>query len=384
MFNKKEEKVNSKEVNEVLTLTKKILKIVYIFMFLIGIYAGMLICKELKIVSFLLSIIKIVSPLFIGIMIAWLLDPLIKKLQNKGINRIVGTIIVYLVLIIIIYFTLWALVPLILDQINDLVASIPKVITTVQNWLNGVLKNDAFEFINKEELFSSISEFGTNLSTNLPIKAVSIAKDVFSSLGTFGFGLIIGFYMLFNFNDIGATLLIFVPNRLRKEVYDVGTKINTSLRNYVMGIGILSTLIFVVCSIGFSIVGLKAPLLFGFVCGITDLIPYIGPWIGGAIAVIVGFASGIDTGFFTLVVVFAAQILESFILQPIIMSKTMKLHPVTIILGLLIFQHFFGIVGMLLATPIIACLKIIFTYIDSKFHFFSSKDVTEKISSEEN
>lgn len=374
MFNKKDERVSSEKINDVLTLTKKILKIVYIFMFLIGIYAVMLICKELKIISFLLSLIKILSPLFIGIIISWLLEPLITKLQKKGVNRVIGTSIVYLALIVIIYFIIWALVPLILDQVNDLVASIPKIITSVQKWLDGVLSNEALNFINKEELFSSISDFGADLSTNLPVRAVNIAKEAFSSLGTFAFGLIIGFYMLFNFNDVGATLLTFIPDRFKSEISDVGTKINTSLRNYVMGVGILATLIFVVCSIGFTIAGLKAPLLFGFICGITDLIPYIGPWIGGAIAVIVGLSGGVDTGIFTLVVVFVAQMLESFVLQPVIMSKTMKLHPVTIIVGLLIFQHFFGIVGMVIATPVIACLKIIFTYVDSKFHFFSLKD----------
>lgn len=371
MFNKKEEKVSAEKVNEVLTLTKKILKIVYIFMFLIGIYALTLICKELKVVTFILSLIKILSPLFIGIIVAWLLEPIVIRLQKKKVNRVIGTIIVYVALLAIIYFILWALVPLILDQVNDLVASIPKVITSVQDYLDGVLSNDAFSFINKDELFKSISDFGTNLSTNLPLKAVNIAKNVFSSLGTFAFGLMIGFYLLFNFNDVSSTLVSFIPEKFREEISGVGNEMNTSLRNYVMGVGILATLIFVVCSIGFSLSGLRAPLLFGFVCGITDLIPYIGPWIGGAIAVIVGLSSGLDTGLFTLIVVVVAQVLESFILQPIIMSKTMKLHPVTIIVGLLIFQHFFGIVGMILATPIIACFKIIFTYIDKKFHIFS-------------
>ena len=185
MFNRKDDKVSAEKVNDVLTLTKKILKIVYIFMFLIGIYALMLICKELKIVSFLLSLAKILSPLFIGIIIAWLLEPLITKLQKRGVNRVIGTSIVYLALIIIIYFIIWALVPLILDQVNDLVASIPKIIISVQKWLDGVLNNEALKFINKEELFNSISEFGFNLSTNLPVKAVNIAKDAFSSLGTF-------------------------------------------------------------------------------------------------------------------------------------------------------------------------------------------------------
>lgn len=374
MFNKKEEKVSTEKINDVLGLTKKILKLVYIFMFLIGIYAATLVCKELKIVSFLLSFIEILSPLFIGIIIAWLLEPMIIRLQKKGVNRVLGTVIVYVVLIAIIYFIIWALFPLILDQINDLVAAIPNLISSVQNWLDSVLKNDLFSFINKDELFKSISDFGLNLSTNLPLQAVNVAKNIMSSLGTFAFGLIIGFYMLFNFNDVSSTLLTFIPEKFKYDVSYVGTKVNTSLRNYVMSILFLATLIFVVCSIGFTLTGLKAPLLFGFICGITDLIPYIGPWIGGAIAVIVGFSNGIDTGLLTLLVVFISQMLESFVLQPVIMSKTMKLHPVTVILGLLIFQHFFGIFGMLVATPVIACLKIIFTYIDSKLHFFSTKE----------
>ena len=194
---------------------------------------------------------------------------------------------------------------------------------------------------------------------------------MFSSLGTFAFGLIIGFYLLFNFNSVSDTLSSFIPRKFKSEIKGIASSMNSSVRSYVIGIFLLASLIFVVCSIGFSIVGIKAPVLFGLVCGITDLIPYIGPWIGGSIAVVVGFSSGLDTGLFTLLVVFIAQMLESYVLQPLIMSKVTKLHPVTIIVGLLVFEHFFGIAGMIVATPVIACLKIIYVYLDNKFHFFS-------------
>ena len=116
------------------------------------------------------------------------------------------------------------------------------------------------------------------------------------------------------------------------------------------------------------IVGLRAPLLFGLFCGITNVIPYAGPYIGGAPAVIVGFSRGPVVGVLTLISIIIIQFLEGNFLQPVIMSKTTKLHPVTIIVGLLIFGHFFGIVGMVISTPLIAVLKSITVFFLEKFN----------------
>ena len=126
-------------------------------------------------------------------------------------------------------------------------------------------------------------------------------------------------------------------------------------------------MVFLSDSIGFAIVGLQAPVLFGLFCGITDLIPYVGPYIGGAVAVVIGFSQSTFIGVMTLIICVVVQCVENFILQPIVMSKTMKLHPVTIMIGLLLFSHFFGILGMILATPCIALLKVIWEFIQSKY-----------------
>ena len=80
-----------------------------------------------------------------------------------------------------------------------------------------------------------------------------------------------------------------------------------------------------------------------------------------------GFTISPVTGIFALLAVVIAQFLESYFLNPIVMSKTMKLNPVTIMIGLLIFGHFFGILGMVLATPIISCIKIIFNFFNEKY-----------------
>ena len=108
-------------------------------------------------------------------------------------------------------------------------------------------------------------------------------------------------------------------------------------------------------------------MVFGLFCAITNVIPYIGPYIGGAPAVLVGFSMSPMTGICALIAVVIAQLLESYFLQPLVMGKTMKLHPVTIMIGLLVFGHFFGILGMIFATPTISILKTIFTFINDKF-----------------
>ena len=128
----------------------------------------------------------------------------------------------------------------------------------------------------------------------------------------------------------------------------------------------MAFMVFVCDTIGFAIVGLNAAVLFGLLCGITDLIPYIGPYIGGAAAVIVGFTQSPIIGFATLVVAIIVQLVESYVLQPVVMSKAMQLSPITIIVGLLLFGYFFGIVGMIIATPCMSIIKEIIIFISRK------------------
>ena len=179
--------------------------------------------------------------------------------------------------------------------------------------------------------------------------------------------MIIGFYLLIGFDNVNDTIITIFPNRHQKNARELITEINTSLRKFVEGTLLDSTLVFIITSIGLWLVGLRAPLLFGLFCGLTNVIPYAGPYIGGAPAAIVGFSQSPTIGILVLVVVAVIQFLEGNFIQPLIMSKTTKLHPVTIMLGLLIFGHFWGILGMLISTPIISVLKSVILYFDEKY-----------------
>jgi predicted PurR-regulated permease PerM len=155
---------------------------------------------------------------------------------------------------------------------------------------------------------------------------------------------------------------------MQKDVRDIFNEVNTAFRRFINGALADSTLVFIVSSIAFAIAGLKAPLLFGLFCGITNIIPYAGPYIGGAPAVIVAFSQSTSIGIFVLIALIIIQTLEGNFIQPLIMSKSARLHPVTVIIGLLIFGHFFGIIGMAISTPVIGACKALFLFFDEKYH----------------
>ncbi len=382
MFAKKEKEkhkqIDHEKVNDVLTLSKKILHIVYILVIILAVYIGLRVFKELHLKQTILIILKTISPLFIGILIAWLFDPFVRMLNKKGIRRGLGTTITYLLLIGLIILLISSIIPLLYDQINDFVKVLPAVFDFIKNWMNGIFDNlSRIDYIDgesiKAQLFTIIERTGTNLTNSLPSVIIDTLKTIFSFAGSLVIGLIIGFYLLLNFDSANDLIITLLPKKMRNDGRDLMNEVNTSLRKFIQGLLLDALLIFVIMTIGFSLVGLKAPLLFALFCGITNIIPYAGPYIGGAPAVIVGFSQSPIIGIITLIIIVVVQFLEGNLLQPFIMSKTTKLHPVTIMLGLLIFGYFFGILGMVISTPIIAAIKSIFMYFNDKYEIIRNE-----------
>lgn len=377
MLKKNENELDIKKVNDVVSLSKKILKIAYILVIALSVYVIIRLSKELNILTFLLTILKIVSPLFIGIVISWLFNPFVIYLEKKGIRRSIGAVVSYFLLIGAIIFVIWSIIPTLSEQINDFANMIPQLFDKIKEWidtifdgLNNIKNFDAMAI--KSDLFKSIETFGTNLTSSLPTMIVNIISSLFSGLGTIIIGLIIGFYLLISKSN--KDLIGILPEFIQEPARALISEIDGSLRSFVQGALLDSIFVFIITSIGFSLIGLKAPLLFGLFCGITNVIPYAGPYIGGAPAVIVGFSQGIPTGLLTLLVVALIQFLEGNFLQPLIMSKTTKLHPVTIILGLLVFGYFWGIIGMVISTPVIAVTKAIIMFFDERYDILNFKD----------
>lgn len=368
---KQNTKLNIENINIVVDLARKFLSLMLILSFIVGIYAVTLILKVWSAKQFLFTILGILSPLFIGFVVAWLFNPMVVWLKEKGIKRTLGATIIYLVFLSIIFLILTLIVPILYKQTSEFIKTLPNVIDTSKVWLDDALDHfDVIDQINidevKADVLVKIEDFATNMTQAMPEKIIVLAKKMMSGLGTVVIGLVIGFYLLISFDNM-ENMLSFLPKKSQKGTRELLSAINESMRGYVQGALLDATLIFVVSSLAFAFAGLEAPILFGLFCGLTNVIPYAGPYIGGVPAVIVGFAQSPTTGIFTLLSVVLIQFIEGNFLQSLILSKTTKLHPVTIIIGLLIFGHFWGILGMAVSTPIIAALKTLLLFLDERY-----------------
>lgn len=367
----KEVKLDVRGINSIIKLTRKLLQIGLYMAIILIIYFGIVLGKEAGLFELIVNVLGIISPLFIGLVIAWLFNPLVNKLKNRGINRTLSAVLVYVVILGVITLALFALVPTLYTQVQDFAKVIPNVFDKFQNYIDGIFQKldtiqnfDAWAI--RDGLFEQIEGVGTGIASSLPNMLIGIISSFASGMGSIIVGLIIGFFLLVSFESTDS-FIEFLPKKIQTSTRELLHKIDDALRSFVTGSILDCTFIFIISSIGLYFAGLKAPLLFGLFCGITNIIPYAGPYIGGIPAVLVGFSQGITTGILTLIVLCVIQFLEGNFLQPVILSKTTKLHPVTIILGLLIFGNLWGILGMIISTPLLAASKAIILFFDEKY-----------------
>lgn len=380
----RKEKIDVEELNSAIKTGSKVLNLFYFILIMLLIGGITFILKSWHILPVILTILRVISPFFIGFLIAWLLNPLVNKLQDKGLKRSIGVVIVFLLLIVVVYLFCLAVIPTLIEQINEMAKMIPdflkdardvidKVFLKLSNSTNIDMSDTKVQFIRY------IEEFAKDLATDLPTKVLSIVQGLLSGVGKFLIGMVIGFYLLFNFNTLGEHFTSIVPKKFRADAEHLLTSISEVLSKFVNGTLLVSLMLFVISVIGFEIIGLDAAVLFAFFCAVTNIIPYVGPYIGGIPAVLVGFSQSPLIGILTLIFIVLVQMIEGNFLHPYIIGKTMDLHPVTVVISLLIFEHFFGIIGMIVATPLVAIIKIIYVFLDEKFDFFGySKDKSVK------
>lgn len=369
---KKDDSIDYRKVNEGIRVGVTLLKIILFLAVVLLVYVSLKLTRELKIFVIIGRILKIIMPFFIGIAIAWLFDPMVRSLEKKKVNRPLGVVFVYVMFLAFIVLLLYAMIPMVIDQLNELIAAAPSFFNETKDWIDGffdgLTKTMGYDFVDiKNQLYESVNKIGNTFTVGLPTQLVGIVTNILQGGVNLLIGLLVGFYMLFDFGNVKEHLLSLVPKKYRKDTRDLVDRLNGNLRSYVSGTFKIMFILFVFQSVALGIAGLKAPMVFGLFCAVTNVIPYVGPYIGGVPAVLVGLSMDPMTGICALIAVVIAQVLESYFLQPLVMGKTMKLHPVTIMIGLLVFGSFFGILGMILATPIIALVKTIFLFFNEKF-----------------
>ncbi|MDQ0229764.1 AI-2E family transporter [Metabacillus malikii] len=321
-------------------------------------------------VSFLFEpIIVFVSTLFFPILIAGILffifAPIVKLLEKGKVPRTIAILIPYIVFIGVISLVIAFVGPVLSEQVTDLVKNFPMFANEIVQFITQLTHTSEFEWVMEQKYVSldQIEETLTGFATSLPenitssfTKVLGVVTNITLTLITVPFIL---FYMLKDGHKLPSTAVKVLPTTYRHEGLKIFQDLNETLSAYIQGQLIVSIFVGVGCFIGYSIIGLKYALVLGLVVAVANIIPYLGPFIGAAPAVIIGLLDSPGKALLAAIVVTVVQQIDGNFLSPLIIGKRLNTHPLTIILLLIGAGSFGGIMGMILAVPTYAMLKAV-------------------------
>lgn len=318
-------------------------------------------------VSFLFEpIIVFASTLFTPILIAGILyfifNPIVRFLEKK-LPRTLSILLIYLVFVAFIGFVLSAVGPVFTKQVTDLFNSIPSYVKQIQIFIKQMSNSQWFtwmmnqDFVSVAKIESSIGEYLTSLPENITGSLSSVFGVVTNIAITAVTVPFILFYMLKDGNRFPNLAVKILPDKYKNEGLKIFKDLYETLAAYIQGQLIVCMFVGTACFIGFWIAGVKYALILGVIIAVTNIIPYVGPFLGATPAVIIAFLDSPTKALIALIIVVAVQQTDGNLLSPLIIGRRLNTHPLTIILLLIGAGSFGGILGMILAVPAYALLK---------------------------
>lgn len=369
--NKKNDKINYKNLNALIQTARVILKILLVLSLCGIVIFGFIFLEKTQILNILGTIISISTPLFIGFGFAWLVEPMIKSLERRKLSRKLSTFIVYILFVLVLILLLVLVVPEFISQLRELISQVPSFVADIKNFITSLFSKfkDSEIDINtiQTNIITQLESFATSLTNDSLSGIVNTITKILSSSATVILGIIIGLYFSLEFDKVHNFIKGIIPKKHKEEGDKLLHELNSMARGYVSGTLFTSLVVTFFTFVGLIISGISSPLLFAIFCGITNIIPYFGPYIGGIPTIIVAFSISPMCGIIATITIVLVQTIEGNIINPIIVGKATDIHPITIVIGLLVFQHYFGIIGMIIATPVIGAIKILFNFFNNKY-----------------
>ena len=326
----------------------------------------------------------------VGFGLAYILNPIVNALQRIRIRRGLAVVLVYILLLNILILGS-ILITQVIVQLGEFIGLIPEafdsisrylgtISTRVSGWLSGTFERlpnffERFGFETSSDQLSleaqaRIQEILSGAVTNIngllrrllsdgPSLLLSGAASIISTTLQIILILLASAYFLFDFPKFVESFRLAVPTRYRRLFTDLSQKADRAVGGYLRGQLLITLILGVLIYIGLSIAGVPLALAISFLAAIFNLVPYLGPIIGVIPAVLLGFTVSPWTAFWAVIVFIIANQLEGNVLAPYILSKNTNLHPVTVLLAILVGAGMFGLLGALLAVPVVALLKVV-------------------------
>ena len=307
-------------------------------------------------------------PIAFAFGLVFLLEPAVKVFERLRLHRVVGAVLAFLVLVALIVAAFALLFPTISDQAVALASQLPDLYASVSGWLQGVgellgidvdsmLSQNAIEQwlndpANQETVQQILFGFGAG--------AGQVIRGVTEAVAVIGLAPVLALYILIDLERFKANAIGLTPPRYQEEVSYVASEVGLALGSFVRGQLLVAIIVGIASSAALWFIDLPFWLLIGIVAGFLNLIPFLGPIVGGALAVLVALLNGDPWQALWAVVAFVIiQQVDNHLITPMIQRTRVNLSPLVIVLALVVGGTLAGLLGVLVAVPITAAIRII-------------------------
>ena len=366
-----------------------------IFLGILAIYLINIIFNKFPILGYTLSSV------IIAIIFAYIIDPIVNYLERKGVKRQFGVIIVYISVILIFGILIVSVIPKTINEVSNLLASLPAMVDTLIKDVNNFLTEVFAKFnIELPENFINVYK-ESNPKVNGNVETPQIVSDILNSMkkainelivkmqgslmgslsnivsklygfltSAFRLVLIIIFSFYFSVDKERFILKVkkAMPNKYREDISYLTSNIDTALQQFIRGRMLLAIFVGVLTMIYLLILRVDFAVIIGLITCVADIIPYIGPFLGCAPAVLFAFMDSPMKALWVLILFLIVQWIENNILAPKLIGDSTGLNPLVILISIIIGGGIFGVWGMVISVPLTSIIFILVDFIKIKYN----------------
>lgn len=326
-----------------------------------------LLIKLFPVYRIVLSFItRLLLPFILATLIAYLLYPIISWLEQYNIHKVLAILLLYIVMIGGVIYLSYRVYPAFIIQLRDLNEHLPQLIAMYEDTIYSMYESTSFL---PEAVHDQMDQLIVRVETyleNMVGKLLSGFTKVFDIIVLITVIPVLVFYFLKDYEGIKRYFKRLIKDKYQPQIGRMVRAIDERLGSYIRGQLLICALVSLMTLIVFHLLKIKYALLLAIIMGVTNIIPYFGPIIGAVPAIAFTITISPKLAIFVLITVFAVQIIESNFISPYIVGKSINIHPVTIIFALLLGGQLQGVIGMILAVPILTICKEVllhlFTY----------------------
>lgn len=300
--------------------------------------------------------------------LVFILEPAVRAFERIRIHRLVGSILAFLGLAGFVVAATALVFPLVREQVLDFAQQLPDLYIEIVNWLRETgarLGIDVDELLSQEAIEEWLNDPANqetiqNLLLGFGAGAGQVIRGVTEMVAVVGLAPVLAIYILIDLDRFKESSLGLTPPKYQEEVTYVAGAVGGALGSFVRGQILVAMIVGVASSLGMWLIDLPFWLLIGIISGFLNLIPFLGPIVGGALAGLVALLNGDPwQALWAIVIMVIIQQIDNHIITPVVQRTRVNLSPLVIVLALVIGGTLAGLLGVLVAVPVTAAIRIL-------------------------